>query len=320
MGQNGGASLTADPRPIVSVVIVSWNTAELLRECLLSLRRAIAEVPGVVETIVVDNASTDETVSIVRREFREVSLIANDANRGFAAATNQAIKRSTGQHVLLLNADTAVEPSTIRVLLGTLVERPSLGAVGPSTFSPQGELRATCFPLPTLLGEFVSLFHLNLIYPRAGYPMRSWPLDAIREVDALEGACIAVRRLALDAVGLLDESFFLYSEEIDLCRRLSESGWGLAWQPKAKIIHHGGASTRQAAVRMFVELYRSKVRFFRKHEGGLTPAAYKVILFAAGLPRILAGAAAGLVGRPANHPLRLSGRKYVALFSRLWSL
>jgi hypothetical protein len=144
-----------------------------------------------------------------------------------------------------------------------------------------------------------------------------WPRHGLRFVESLEGCCLLLRRKALDSVGLLDDSFFLYSEEIDLCRRLNEAGWNLAWAPEARVIHHGGASTRQVARTMFLQLYRSKVQYFRKHGGDAAALIYKVILIIASAPRILAGVLGAIARAPRDGGVRLIGRNYISLIREL---
>jgi GT2 family glycosyltransferase len=150
--------------------------------------------------------------------------------------------------------------------------------------------------------------------------MRRWPVEQARPVESLEGSCILLRREVLDQVGLLDETFFMYSEEIDLCRRVNEAGWKLVWAPTAEIIHYGGAATRKVALKMFVQLYRAKTQYFRKHGGRWSARIYKAILFAVSVPRIAAGAVASLWKSRRGETLRSIGGNYSALMRELASL
>lgn len=272
--------------PLVSVVIVSWNTRELLRSCLASIRQEALGLPGRVEVVVVDNASGDGSVDMVRAAFSEVDLVCNAGNAGFAAANNQGIRRTRGRYVLLLNPDTEGMPRFLETLVAFLDAHPEAGAVGPRVRGGQGELQVSCYPLPTLGRETWRLFHLDRISPRGTYPASLFEATTPQRVESVLGACLLVRRAALEAAGLLDEQFFIYTEEIDLCRRLQDGGWHLYWIPQAVIVHYGGASTTQVALRMFVELYRSKVQYFRKHFGRRGALGYKAVLLAAALPRV----------------------------------
>lgn len=294
------ASKAAD-RPRLSVVIVSWNTRDLLRACLQSLRDAAGALPGGVEVVVVDNASHDGTPDMLCDEFPEVDLVRNAVNAGFAAANNQGIVRTRGSYVLLLNPDTVGRGAFLGPLVGFLDAHPETGAVGPRVVGGQGEHQVSCYPLPTLGRELWRLFHLDRIWPRGTYPDSLFEATTPQAVESILGACLLVRRDALEAAGLLDERFFIYTEEIDLCRRLQDRGWQLYWIPDSVIVHYGGASTTQVALRMFVELYRSKVQYFRKHFGRRGAIGYKAVLLAAALPRMgLAWVAMAV--RPAQRP------------------
>ncbi|MGE0464800.1 MAG: glycosyltransferase family 2 protein, partial [Vicinamibacterales bacterium] len=280
------APLIDGDRPQVSVVIVSWNTRELLRACLRSMRQAARELNDSLEVVVVDNASHDGSVEMVREEFPEVDVVGNTSNVGFAAANNQGIPRTRGQYVLLLNPDTEGTPGFLATLVGYLDAHPEVGAVGPRVRGSQGELQVSCYPLPTVGREMWRLLHLDRIRAFGTYPATLFDAAAPQRVEAILGACLLVRRAALEGTGLLDEQFFIYTEEIDLCRRLQDQGWQLYWVPGAAIVHHGGASTSQVGRPMFVELYRSKVQYFRKHFGLRGVIGYKAVLAAAALTRV----------------------------------
>jgi GT2 family glycosyltransferase len=222
--------------------------------------------------------------------------------------------------VLLLNPDTVISKASLRILIETLEADSSVGAAGPRIFGAEGELQVSCFPLPTLARELWRLLHLDRVFSYSQYPMESWPVEGVRTVESLEGSCILLRREVLDRVGLLDETFFMYSEEIDLCRRVNEAGWRLVWAPASEIVHFGGAATRKVALKMFVQLYRAKTQYFRKHGGRWSALAYKAILFGVSLPRILAGAAARLWRSRRAEALRSIGGNYRALVRELASL
>jgi hypothetical protein len=166
---------------------------------------------------------------------------------------------------------------------------PPAGACGACLVSPDGSLQASASPTPTLLRELWRLFHLDRLRPLSLYPLADWDPARARTVDVVQGAALLLRRKALDEVGLLDERYFMYTEEVDLCFRLRKAGWGVFWLPYAKVLHWGGQSTRQRRAEMFLRLYESKVIFFRKHHGRAAAFAYKLILALAALPRIVAG-------------------------------
>lgn len=254
----------------LSVVIVSYNTRELLRGCLDSV---LADLDSRVkhEVIVVDNASADGSAAMIRDSFPQVRLLANSQNRGFAASSNQAIQKSSGQYVVLLNPDTLVRKGALESLMALLEERRDAGVVGPKLLFPDGSLQHSAFTFPTLAMIFLDFFPLhhrlldsriNGRYPRGLYE-RAEPFP----IDHPLGAALMVRRAVIEEVGLLDESFFMYCEEINWCLRIKEAGWRIFCIPRAEIVHHVGQSTRQFREEMYVELHRSRYRLYQKHYG-----------------------------------------------------
>jgi N-acetylglucosaminyl-diphospho-decaprenol L-rhamnosyltransferase len=252
----------------LSVVIVSYNTRELLRGCLDSLFANLdAHVQH--EVIVVDNASADGSVAMIRDSFPQVRLLANSQNRGFAASNNQAIRQSSGQHVFLLNPDTSVRKGALDSLMALLEERGDAGVVGPKLLFPDGSFQHSAFTFPTLAMIFLDFFPLHHLfldsringrYPRSLYE-RADPFP----IDHPLGAALMVRRPVIEEVGLLDERFFMYCEEIDWCLRIKEAGWRIFCVPRAEIVHYVGQSTRQFRDEMYVELHRSRYRLYQKH-------------------------------------------------------
>jgi N-acetylglucosaminyl-diphospho-decaprenol L-rhamnosyltransferase len=272
----------------LSIVIVSWNTRDLLADCLhLLWSNLIAFQENSVETFVVDNASADGTAAMVRNCFPWVRLIENQENVGFAQANNQAIRCSSGRYLLLLNPDTAVRPGAVQGLLRFMDEHTQAGAAGARLLNADGSLQESCHRAPTLSGEAWRLFHLDAIWPYHTYRLHHRDLDRPRPVDVLQGACVMLRRQIVDQVGLLDEEYFMYSEEVDLCHRIRQAGWQIYWVPRTEVVHYGGQSTRQVAAEMFLQLYQGKLLFFRKHHGRAVALLYKFILFAAVTARLL---------------------------------
>jgi len=295
----------------LSIVIISWNTADLLAQCLASIYTCPPD--NDFEVLVVDNASTDDTVQIVRQQYPQVKLLENKKNVGFATANNQAVRHSTGRYVLLLNPDTKVKPGALKKLVEFIDTTPQAGAVGARILNPDESLQTSCYPAPTLAREFWRLFHLDALWPYGSYHMSGWQIDRPREVDVLLGACLLLRKSALDQVGLLDENYFIYSEEVDLCYRLRKAGWPLYWVPQAQVIHYGGQSTQQVAAEMFMRLYQSKLIFIRKHHGGLAGQLYKLILLVTALVRLLVSPLAWLERAPKR-------QLHLTLASRYWQL
>lgn len=217
---------------------------------------------------------------MVRQEFPEARLLPLDENRGFAAANNLAIRDSDARYVLLLNPDTEVLGDAPAALVRFLDAHPTVGACGGRLLNPDLTFQHSCFHFPTLpmsFFDFLPLNHrivnsrLNGRYPRRWYN-RPFPIDHPL------GACLMVRREAIRQVGVLDEGFFMYCEEVDWCYRIKQAGWEIYYTPDAEIVHHGGQSTRQRAGPMLIELHRSRDRFFRKHYGGAYAEAARAIV------------------------------------------
>jgi GT2 family glycosyltransferase len=275
----------------LTIIIVNWNTRELLANCLHSI---FAHDQGVtLEVIVVDNASHDKSADTVRGEFPQVHLIANNENVGFARANNQALLLAKSRHVLLLNSDTVVLPGALPKLVTYLDEHLQVGVVGPRLLNPDGTFQRSCWRgFPSLSSAFVDAFYLWRLVPRSQLVQSSELLDALGdepvEVDHVLGACMMVRNEVIQQVGGMDEDFFLFSEETEWCYRIKEAGWKICFLPAAKIIHFGQQSVHQNPQRTLPEKYRNYVRFYRKHENPsrLQEAILKGIIVVAGLLRV----------------------------------
>jgi len=270
---------------MISILIVSWNTSQFLENCLASI---LAHPPtSPFEIWVVDNASTDNSPRMVHEKFPQVHLVENHDNVGFARANNQVMQICKGKYVLLLNPDTLVASGALQALVEFLEKHPEAGAAGPRILNPDGSLQISSHPQPTLFRELWRMFHLDALSPYAAYPRTKWETNQPQEVDVLMGSCLLVRKEVLDQVGILDEDYFIYSEEVDLCYRIQRAGWHIYWVPQAEVVHFGGQSTQQASTEMFLNLYHSKIIYFRKHYGWLTAQIYKLILRIAALSRLV---------------------------------
>jgi GT2 family glycosyltransferase len=297
---------------MLSIGIVNWNTRDRLEKCLASIERNVDPVENLVtETLVVDNASEDRSAELVRGRFASVKLIGNQQNFGFARACNQIIQQSTGRYVFLLNSDTEVLPGAVEPLIRFMEKHVQAGACGPRLINPDGTLQASCYPMLTPGRELWRLLFLDRLLRRATYPMRSWDTATPRRVETINGAALLLRRSALEAVDDFDEDYLLYTEEVDLCRRLTEAGWELWWVPQARVLHEGAASSRQVEETAYLQLYRSKVQFYRKFGGEEEAERFKRYLCLAYYPRIV-------VARLLGFPLP-SGGKRASLYGRLLS-
>lgn len=247
----------------LSVVIVTWNSARFIGPCLAALH---ANSDRAFECLLVDNASSDDTVLIVERDYPWVMVLQPGRNLGFAAANNLALQRAAGRNFLLLNPDTEVQPGALDALLDLLERRPSAGAAGAMLLNSDGTLQYSTYRLPTAATLAWEYFLRDLRRPndlRAGrYAAADYAVE--RPVEGLLGACLLVRREAAEHVGLLDERFVLYCEEADWCIRLRRAGWELWYTPQARVFHHSGQSARLAPARSFLLLQQSRFRLYSK--------------------------------------------------------
>ncbi len=255
-------------RPDVTVIIVSWNTREILRDCL----RSVYENAGALEfeTIVVDNASADGSAQMVARDFLQARLVANADNRGFAAANNQGITLARGRYVLLLNSDTVVLDRALEKTVAFADAHPEAAVVGCRVLNPNGTLQPTCFLFPSLLNLLLSLTYGYKLFPRSRFwgreLMTYWDRNDVRAVDVVTGCFMLVRRAALEQVGPMDETFFMYAEETDWCYRFRQAGWSVLFTPSAVIIHLGGASSRLMGAQVKLEAAGGILHFLKKHK------------------------------------------------------
>lgn len=253
--------------PKISVCIVSWNVRRDLLACVESL--AIAGRGIETEILVVDNASTDDSVAAVRQRFPEVRLICNAKNRGFAAAANQGLAAATGEYLLLLNPDTLLPPDALAKLLAAAEAHPEAGIIAPKLLNPDGTLQESCRRFPTPTAALFRHTLLGRLFPRnrwaAEYVMAEWAHDEPREVDWASGACLLIRRSVYETIGPLDEGFFWGSEDVDYCYRAHKAGYRVLYVPQPAIVHKIGASTNQAQLRTIVNFHRSMLRLYRKH-------------------------------------------------------
>lgn len=249
----------------VSVVIVNWNTRDLLLKCLASLDPGLSRCAG--ETIVVDNHSSDGSAAAVRERHPEVLVIENTSNLGFSRANNIGIRRSRGRYVCLVNSDVVVLPGCIDRLVEYADRHPEAGIVGPRILNTDGTLQTSWWRFPSVLTSLVRTFWLDsLLGKLSGDPRRR---TGIRRVDSLSGCFLLVRRATLERIGLLDEDFFFYSEDIDLCRRCHAADWAVIYHGGVHSIHAGGASSSAASARFYVELHKAMLRYWKKHHGDL---------------------------------------------------
>lgn len=261
----------------LSIVIVNWNTRDLLAACLHSLA-ARDGMPDGTEVIVVDNASSDDSVAYVRACAPWVRLITHTVNSGFAVATNLGLAAARGEHLLLLNSDTEVCPGALTAMVAYLRMHREAGVVGADVRNPDGSVQPCRGRAPSVVTETFSIL---------GFDRRLGALTAWghRQLEGaylpcawVLGAALMVRRAAYEAIGPLDEGYFMYSEEIDWCTRIRAGGWNVGTLAGARVIHHGGGSTRRMSDLMRPALFRSKVRYLALHQGALSARAFRAII------------------------------------------
>ena len=231
----------------VSIIIVSFNVKEYLEKCLASVYR---ETRGLsFEIFVVDNASSDDSVGMVRELFPEVMLILNRGNYGFAAANNSALKECTGNFVLFLNPDTEIKENAIEKLLKYMKANPSVAVAAPKLLNEDGSLQLLSKKFPSLYSDYMEALFLDAAFPKSKIfnPlfMGLWPHDSTRDVDQPAGACLLVSMYMLIKAGFYDENFFMYYEDVDLCLRIKKAGGRIVFLHDAAVVHHGGKSSEQ---------------------------------------------------------------------------
>ncbi len=281
----------------LTVVMVSYNTKELLKRSLKSIYENVKKISF--EIIVVDNGSSDNSVKVIRREFPQVKLIENRENLGFARANNQAInKQSRARYFLLINPDTSFRANSAYEMIKFMDDHPQVGILGCKILNTDGTIQPSNSGFPNLFTEFLRVFQLKRLIPGVrlrkkigekwsgmlGSTLREyfrvyWDSERIREVDWVTGACLLVRRKAMEDVGLLDEDFFMYYEDADWCYRMREKGWKTFYFPSFEVVHYVGKSDSRFNPRTFIERHKSMYHYFRKHKGKKAVSLLRLFTF-----------------------------------------
>ncbi len=334
----------------LAIIIVNWNVRSLLQRCLTSIF-ANTPADVALRVLVVDNASTDGSAGMVREAFPQVELIANDENVGFTAGNNQALRAlgfgdrrleigdwrlgaysepclgigdrevagSAGdlpRYVLLLNPDTEIVNDALAALVKFMDSEPDVGVVGPQLRFADGSIQSSRRRFPTLATAFFESTVIQQWWPdnpiARRYHVQDHPADTIQDVDWVVGACLMARREAIQDAGLLDEGFFMYSEELDWCRRIKDAGWRVVYLPTAQVIHHEGKSSEQVVPARHIHFQRSKVRYFRKHHGRVPAAILRTFLLLTYVYQLVREGAKWTLGH--KRPLR---RERVAAYWRV---
>jgi GT2 family glycosyltransferase len=250
----------------LSIIIVNWNTKEYLLPCLESIFKKDNRIS--LEIIVVDNGSQDGSGKEVKKKFPFIHVIENKKNLGFAKAVNQGLEKASGRYFLLLNPDTQVRHGAIERLVSFMESHPEAGVAGGQLFNADGSRQNSIANFPSLATEFFNKSLLRWLFPKRFPGKEREYLEPI-EVDSVIGACMGVRREAMDQVGLLDEDYFVFLEETDWCYRMKRAGWRIYHVPQVEVYHFQGRSAEAERKKARVEYYRSRYHFFKKNRGNL---------------------------------------------------
>ncbi|MGP8154001.1 MAG: glycosyltransferase family 2 protein [Smithella sp.] len=285
----------------ISVIIVNWNTKDFLIECLQSLDTQTGNFQK--EVIVVDNGSRDDSQEAVKSAFPKVQIIENNSNLGFAKANNIGIKASKGRYLCVINSDVKVLDGCLDQLVRHMDQHPNVGMVGPKVYWSDMTLQSSCRIFPSLWNNFFTAIGFNKLFPKyrifSGEHMLFFSYDKIRSVDVLVGCFMMARREAVDQVGMLDERFFIYAEDIDWCKRFWEKGWEIMFNPGAEVIHYGRSSSSNDPLRFSIEQMRSVLQYWKKHHGIIKRTIFLIILFIHYSSRIIISVFADLI-KPKN--------------------
>jgi GT2 family glycosyltransferase len=268
-----------------------------------------------VEILVFDNASSDGSAEMVAAEFPRARLHRSDTNLGFPGGNNAGYALSRGRYFLLLNSDTVVAPGAFEELVRFADARPRAGIVGPRVLNPDGSIQMSCRRFPTLGAGLFRNTPLGKLFPNNRYTrdylMADWSHDVERAVDWVSGCALMARREMIDEIGLLDEGFFMYCEDVDWCYRAGKAGWEVLYAPRATIIHEIGRSTDQAVNRMIVQFHKSMYRFFRKHYAATSHPLFRAVVVGG-----LATRAGLMLGRNQVMRARIQWRKLLDRLGR----
>ena len=287
----------------LSIIIVSWNVQTFLERCLRSIENQQDDLN--IEVIVVDSASTDGSAKMVKEEFPRVRLIECAENVGFPKGNNIGMKAASGRLLLLLNPDTELNDRALAILIGYLAQHEDVGVVGGQLLNSDGTVQSSRRRFPTVT---TAIFESTWLQPFASdsvlkrYYVDDVPFNATTEVDWLTGACLMTRRAVVEEVGLMDEAYFMYSEELDWCKRIKDAGWKIVYVPNAKVVHHTGKSSEQAITERHINFQRAKLRYFRKFHGIITSSIIRITLLLNYLWQLFIEIGKGILG--SKRPLR----------------
>jgi GT2 family glycosyltransferase len=268
--------------PDLSIIIISYNTKELLKNCIKSIYQTVRNRSY--EIIVVDNASSDGSPDLIEREFKDITVIRNRENVGFARANNQAIKLAKGGYLLLLNSDTILREGTVGTLLDFIAKNPDAAAVGPKVLNPDEALQNKGFLFPSVVFSLLVLSGINKFLDEKLkcriFPRFYWDENDVKNVDYLQGSCFLIKKETVDIIGLLPEVYFMYYEEAEWCYRAKKHGYKIWYVPTARIIHVHAASPLDGRGEIFEN---SRLLFYRRNIGTVKGAVIAALMISASL-------------------------------------
>lgn len=302
---------SVSPAYDASIVIVNYNTRELLAVCLESLFSVVSGISF--EVWVVDNDSSDGSADMVENSFPQVHCIRNSANLGFARANNQAMRQVAGRYLVLLNSDTIVLPLALETIISFMDKQYDVGVCGGQLLNRDGSRQNSIANIPTLATELLNKSLLRRLFPDR-YPGKERCFEAPLEVESIIGACMVVSRAAIEDVGMLDERYFFFFEETDWCLSMKQAGWKVFFHPDAKIVHVQGASAKKIHIPARIEYWKSRYLFFEKH----LSAFYFLFLKVGLLVRLLLSLVGQIVAAPFSAGIRSRLKLNMTLLS--WHL
>jgi GT2 family glycosyltransferase len=300
----------------LSIVIVNWNTEDLLRDCLQSVLAGLGPLQA--EVIVVDNASSDGSVAMVRDAFPAVQLIETGRNLGFAGGNNVALRVAQGRHVMLLNTDTLVHGDVLPRAVAWMDAHPEVGVMGPRVLNTDGTVQPSSSAFPSLKNLAMQTLGLTRIRRLDRYRMTGWDRTTEARVEVISGAAMFVRRAAMEEVGLLDEAFFFYGEETDWCHRFARAGWELRFVPIPEITHFGGGAAGKLNHKRDVLMTEGTTRLHRKHGGLVAGLTCFAILGAHNASRAVLWTGLALLGNSGARARARHFRAVVADLPKAW--
>ena len=299
---------------IVSIIIINYNGKELTLNCLKSIYDKLKGVEY--EIILVDNASSDDSVEVIEKSYPQVSIIKNDDNLGFSKANNQGIKIAKGDYILLLNNDTLLKEGDFDTLLTYISDKADVGIVGCRINNPDGSLQLSCYKFPSMWEMFTHYTFLTRLFPDSKLfgDYRNWTHNAIKEVDFVIGAFFLMKRAVIEEIGMLDENFFLNAEESEYCLRAKKAGFKTVFHPGYEIVHIGGAAKKDMKKREIISHIQGTYLLIKKHHSLVYFVTYKLLSFLLSLIRFIIFGIILLLSKNPNIRDKFIQSKYLILY------